>query len=494
MITVLRKADNLLNNITMYRLVAYGLGALLLVAAGLGQLGYMSVKPLGLLTAAGMLIAVCWLTNKVLAYVWRTAANSESWLITALILTCILPPVTTARQALGVAAAGIIAMASKYLLALNRKHIFNPAAFAAAAVGLLGVLHATWWIAAPPLLPFTALLGLLVVRKVRQFQVAIVFGMVAGLVMLAVGKHHGYESSYIVKQALTSWPLVFFGSIMLTEPATMPPVRNWRLVYGALAGVLFASQLRVGPVATTPEISLLLANLFSYVVSPRYNLLLTLKSRHELSPGTYDFVFEPDRQPTFKPGQYLEWTLPHTKVDSRGNRRTFTIASSPTEPNVRLGVRFAERSSSFKQALLSLRPGDTLMAGHLAGNFTLPDDTDAKLVFIAGGIGITPFRSMLKYVVDTKQQRDIILFYVVRGSGDICYRDVLMKAEQQGVQVIVLGPGMLTRKLIEEKAPDYQGRTFYLSGANVRVDEYRRLLTEMRVPSHRIIADHFSGY
>src|SRR5690606_21264831 len=123
----------------------------------------------------------------------------------------------------------------------------------------------------------------------------------------------------------------------------------------------------------------------------RHNVRLTLKEKRKLGPNMREFVFTPNRPPSFKPGQYMEWTVPPIGADSRGNRRTFTIASSPTEPDVRLGVRFYERPSTFKRTLSQLVPGQTIMAGHIAGDFVLPADASQKLVFIASGIGITPF-------------------------------------------------------------------------------------------------------
>ena len=81
----------------------------------------------------------------------------------------------------------------------------------------------------------------------------------------------------------------------------------------------------------TPEIALVLGNIFSYIVSPKIKAMLTLVGRVKQTPNTYDFIFESDKKFSFLPGQYLEWTLGHDNTDDRGNRRYFTIASSPTE-------------------------------------------------------------------------------------------------------------------------------------------------------------------
>ena len=120
--------------------------------------------------------------------------------------------------------------------------------------------------------------------------------------------------------------------------------------------------------------------------------MLRLKEKVQLAPDIYDFIFVPTRKFAFAPGQYMEWTLGHDEPDSRGNRRYFTLASSPTENTLRLGVKFYQQSSSFKSALLAMDQQSEIVAAQVAGDFVLPDDPRQKCVFIAGGIGITPFR------------------------------------------------------------------------------------------------------
>lgn len=190
----------------------------------------------------------------------------------------------------------------------------------------------------------------------------------------------------------------------------------------------------------------------------------------------------------------MEWTLAHKHVDGRGNRRSFTIASSPTESDIHLGVKFHNPSSSFKKALFAMQPGDDIMVGQLSGNFTLPTDDRKKLVFIAGGVGITPFRSMLQYVIDTNQQRVITLFYVVNNAEEIAYKAVLRQAEACGVTVVLLIGIRLNAKLLKKYVPDFEERHFYISGSNGLVESYRELLRHNGVAAGRITSDYFSGY
>jgi ferredoxin-NADP reductase len=274
-----------------------------------------------------------------------------------------------------------------------------------------------------------------------------------------------------------------------------------------MVGILFAPQIHVGDLYTTPELAILIGNLFAYVVSPKTALMLRLERRIQLAPDIYDFVFAPRRRLAFAPGQYMEWTLGHRDPDSRGNRRYFTLASSPTEETIRLGVKFSGSSSSFKEAMLSMDESTEIVASHLAGDFVLPKDPEQKLVFIAGGIGITPFRSMLKYLLDKHERRPIVVFYSAKTADEIVYRDVLDRAERElGIKVIYLitearglvpqrggRPGHITPQMIVNEVPDYRHSLFYISGSKGMVDSSKELLGGLCIKQDRIKTDFFPG-
>jgi glycine betaine catabolism B len=488
-----RTIDDLLNGITMYRLVLYGLAALAAIGIGLGFIGQLGLPAGAMIISLGLLLLVCYSGNRFLSWAWRVPSNSESSLITALVLFCLLPPATTWPRAMGIAAAGIIAVASKYLLTWHAKHIFNPAAIAVLIVGLIGIVPVTWWVGSRAMLPFTLLVGLLVTWTVRRWHLLSSFAVAALAVLLFIGIRHGQEAHMIITGAFTSWPLVFFGTIMLTEPATMPPRRKQSVLYGALVGALFASQLHVGDVSATPQAALIIGNMYTFMVGIRRNVRMTFVGKRQLTPTIYDFSFAPDHRFSFLPGQYMEWTIPHGTADGRGNRRTFTIASSPTEPAVHIGVKFYEPASSFKQALLAMQPGDTIVAGQLAGDFVLPRDPRQKLVCIAGGVGITPFCSMLTDLVATGRTRDVVLLYFVKRHQEVAYRDKLRQAAKHGVRTKIL-QGALQPDAIIQAAGDYQERLFYISGPPGMVRAHGAVLRSMGVPGNRIVSDYFSGY
>lgn len=492
---ILRTIDNALNRLTMYKVLGFGLATMAIICLLLSGLGILQL-PFGGMVLSLLLLAVsCFVANSLFTKIWQVPANAESWLITAFILFFILPQVSSVSDGLLIATSGVIAMASKYIIAWQGKHIFNPAAFAAVAVGLPGLLYPTWWIGSSLLWPLTLIVGLLVVRKIRRFPLAISFALASITTIALVAIAQQAELAEAMRLALLASPLIFLGTIMLTEPATMPPLRRQQILFGVLVGLLYALPIKFGDIPLYPEMALLAGNLYAFAISPKYRLRLKLKQVGKVSDQVYDFVFTPDRTLAFQPGQYLEWTLGHPGTDIRGNRRTFTIASSPTEPEVRLGVKVYKPSSSFKQALLSLKPGNFVYAGQLAGNFTLPDDTSRRLVFIAGGIGITPFRSMLKYMIDTKQKRDIQLYYLVSNQAEIAYRDVLDQAKANGVKVtIITGSERLDTPRLQTEVSDYNERIFYISGPNAMVESYADTLRSLRIPRSRIKTDHFSGY
>src|SRR6185436_4521352 len=148
--------------------------------------------------------------------------------------------------------------------------------------------------------------------------------------------------------------------------------RKLRMVYGAVVAVVFLSGLGIGPLYSSPELALAIGNIFSFITGFKQRIRMTLKSKHQIGGGIYSFVFEPSRKFVFEPGQYLEWTSALKGSDTRGNRRYFTIASSPTENDVRLGVRFFDKPSTFKHKLLALEPNAKLLAGQLSGDFVMP--------------------------------------------------------------------------------------------------------------------------
>ncbi len=501
--------DSVLNKITMYRLVLYYLIGLLAAAVVFSFFKVLPYDPLGIVFSALFIIAACWITNELFSRVWRVPANVESLYITALILALLIPPFSLDRAGSYFSLAiwaSLWAMASKYIFAVNKKHLFNPAAFAVALTALTLGQSATWWVGTLPMLPFVFIGGFLMVRKILRWDLVLSFFAVAFLAISGFGIAAGQNIGLTAERLLENTPFFFFAFVMLTEPLTTPPTRRLRILYGALVGFLFVPTLHIGSLYSTPELALLAGNVFSYAVSPKRRLVLRLKEKIKLGPGVYEFVFVPDAKMKFTPGQYLEWTLGHEDSDRRGVRRYFTIASSPTEREFRLGVKFYEPGSTFKKALLGMRVGDTVFASQLAGDFTLPKDKKKKLVFIAGGIGITPFRSMVKYLLDKNEARSVVLLYSNNHAEEIAYGDIFDEAGRRvGMKTFytLTGPapeswagerGYVNAAMIARCVPDYRERLFYISGPHAMVAATEAVLKRAGVDASQIKKDFFPGF
>src|SRR5690606_27786597 len=129
--------------------------------------------------------------------------------------------------------------------------------------------------------------------------------------------------------------------------------------------------------------------------------------------------FEPEIPIRYIAGQYIELFIPHSNPDKRKERRWFTLSSSPTEDLLAITTRLiTPKKSSFKNALNNLRIGDEIKMLPPMGDFVLPKDESLPLIFVAKGIGVTPFRSMLKYLNDSHKKRSIKLIYVIDNSND----------------------------------------------------------------------------
>jgi ferredoxin-NADP reductase len=311
-----------------------------------------------------------------------------------------------------------------------------------------------------------------------------------------------------LQNMILSSSIFFLGFVMLTEPASSPSTASKQTWYGALVGFLLPPQVHLFSFYTTPEIALVIGNVFSYLVSPKTKLFPVLRQKIKIAKDTAEFVFIPGRKLAYQPGQYMEWTLPHSKYDSRGVRRYFTLASSPTEPSLRIGVKFNDPGSSFKSALLEADEKSPFVASQLSGDFVMPKDTAKKLVFIAGGIGVTPYRSMVKFLLDMQQSRNITLLYSARTKSEFAYRDVFEQARQQlNLKVLYavsneqptmsdqfMRTGRIDAVMIKSEIPDYQERLFYISGTHDMVKSMRQILAELAVPSSQIKTDFFPGY
>lgn len=234
----------------------------------------------------------------------------------------------------------------------------------------------------------------------------------------------------------------------------------------------------------------------------------TLLNVIQRTPNMKTFRFDAHGQKDvrYEAGQYFFVTI---SVDGREEVHTFTISSSPTETEEKGYIEFTKRitSSAYSRALDTMKPGDEARVKGAAGDLTLPG-TQQRLCFLSGGIGITPFRSMLRHVADRGLDYDIVLLYGNRTWDDIAFRDELdeIVGSNRGIRVeyVLSGPdfpswwkgktGRISADVINELVPDYRDRMFYASGPMPMVRALEEQLQEIGVPRSQIKHDYFTGY
>lgn len=503
--------DTFLNKTTMYRLVLYVLAFFFVASLLLSFLKLLPYTPADIILSASFILFISWITNIIFAYVFEAPTNVESVYISALILFFIITPIQLGNYSefLPLAFwASVWAMSAKFIFAVGKKHIFNPVAIAVVITSLFINQSASWWIGTFNMLPFVIVGGLLVVRKIRRTDLVISYIISTLITIIVITFERGADIPSTILRTITESSFLFFAFIMLTEPLTTPPTKFLRIVYGAFVGFLSAPNLHLLSIYFTPELALVLGNLFSYAVSPKEKLILTLKEKIKVATDTFDFIFTSNKNFNFKPGQYMEWTLAHRDPDSRGNRRFFTVASSPTENEVHLGVKFYPEPSSFKNHLVVLPVGGQIIASQQAGEFILPKKKEQGLVFIAGGIGVTPFRSMIQSLLDKKEKRNITLLYSNKTVADIAYKNIFDRAESElGIKTVYyvteanetlsgdnMQKGFISGDTIKRDVKDYISRKFYISGPHSMVSMFGKILTDIGVPKKNIKTDFFPGF
>lgn len=250
----------------MYRLLIYVLMGMLTITVVLASVGLIHYSPLSLVLSTIYITFFCWITNVVFAKVFRAPINVESVYITALILVFLITPIQSFSDTnfyiLGFWAS-IWAIASKFIFAIKKKHVFNPAAFGVAIPALFLGYSASWWIGTTYLIVPAIIGAFLITKKIRRFDLVGSFILTACLLILIPHITGGASGILKVLQSLfLSAPILFFAGVMLTEPLTTPPTKSLQIFYGILVGVLFSPDIHIGSFYFTPEFALLTGNIF----------------------------------------------------------------------------------------------------------------------------------------------------------------------------------------------------------------------------------------
>lgn len=231
----------------------------------------------------------------------------------------------------------------------------------------------------------------------------------------------------------------------------------------------------------------------------------TVAEKREVAKGTLLALFAVDDYPDHRPGAYFWVELPERgDNDEKGLRRHITIVTSPTERGV-VGLATRLRDTAFKRTLAGLEIGDEVQVEEPKGSFLLPEDTSADYVFVAGGIGITPFRAMLRFVADEGLAYRVTLVYSNRDRESSPFLDELEELERRidGLRVILTmtdEPGWegetrrLDAEVLGELVGGLEGKTFLIAGPPPMAEGVAQALLDAGLPEDRVIADKFSGY
>jgi ferredoxin-NADP reductase len=222
---------------------------------------------------------------------------------------------------------------------------------------------------------------------------------------------------------------------------------------------------------------------------------LTLADKHQETRDTVSFRFKTDEIRMWRPGQYLHYTLDHKYPDSRGIERYFTISSAPFEGCIQITTRFSEKNSSFKNALRGMVVGGSIDADGLDGDFVV-EDPARRLVFIAGGIGVTPYRAMLRAMDHAGIPAEVDLLYANRDE-DFPFKGELELLAQRHSRLKIhyfAGSNRLDERSIREIVGELRKPAFYVSGPEPMVESLSKLLAGMSVPKLHVRTDYFPGY
>ena len=229
---------------------------------------------------------------------------------------------------------------------------------------------------------------------------------------------------------------------------------------------------------------------------------VTFERSQDEAANITTFYFRPERPVQFTAGQFAEWTLKHPHPDSRGIKRWFTISSPPNQELVSLTTKFTSKNgSSYKKALRSLMPGDELQLSDPLGDFVLPKLIQTPLIFVAAGIGVTPFNSILSWLSETNEIRPIRLLYGVQNEDEIIFLSTFERANQHATIIVnEASPawggerGLLNAELILGLEKPSEDTLVYVSGPEVFVQKLRQQLLAAGLPSRQIVVDEFANY
>ena len=239
---------------------------------------------------------------------------------------------------------------------------------------------------------------------------------------------------------------------------------------------------------------------------PKYDV--KLRRREAVAEGTLSFYFDKPDGFTFKAGQFVELTEANPpETDAEGNSRAFSLASAPSEPHLMVATRM--RDTAFKRVLGKLPLGAEVQIEGPFGNLILHNDTARTAVFLAGGIGITPFRSIVVRAAKERLPHRLFLFYSNRRPEDAAFLGELqalravnanytlvetMTGVERGSDAHQGAAGRISKETLIQHLGDLNGPIYYIAGPPTMVGAMQQLLNSAGVNDDDIRPEEFAGY
>lgn len=237
------------------------------------------------------------------------------------------------------------------------------------------------------------------------------------------------------------------------------------------------------------------------------------KGKRQIAEGTFEYTFEKPADLSFYAGQHVRMTLiDPPETDAKGDQRFFTMASTPSEPDLKFAWRV--RDTAFKRVMQHMQPGQKVIIQKLLGespkgSFVLHDDVSVPAVFIVGGIGIVPAYAMIKDAMQRGLAHKLYLFYSNRRPEDAPYLDELQVFAKQNANFMLIATmtepeksaqkwsgetGVITRAMLEKYLPDLHTPIYYISGLTEMVTAMQDVMNQAGVNKDNIHAEEFEGF
>ncbi len=221
---------------------------------------------------------------------------------------------------------------------------------------------------------------------------------------------------------------------------------------------------------------------------------LTLLEKKKIVSNIKSFIFQPEKKIKWRAGQYFIYFLKHEEEDLRGIMRFFTISSSPFQKHIAITTKVSKTSSSFKKSLDNLKIGNEIVVKGPDGDFII-QDFKKSYIFVAGGIGITPFISILRQLNFEEKLVKITLLYSNK-TKEFAFKNELDEISKNNKNLEIkyfVSPKRIDKNILKNFTTNKK-TIFYISGPDPMVESITKILLDLKIADEDIKKDYFSGY